>query len=88
MTPEDREARWAEAYEERAAIMQFDGGLSRQDAERRAGQEIEIARLQEKSERVQSTNRAVGVKAKAMVVEQQKQEQITLPGFEAAFGGG
>jgi hypothetical protein len=30
------EAAW-EAYEERAAIMEFDGGLSRDEAEREAG---------------------------------------------------
>lgn len=32
MTPEQREI-----YEERAAIMEYDGGLSRPEAERRAG---------------------------------------------------
>lgn len=27
---------WKEAFEERAAIMEYDGGLSREEAERRA----------------------------------------------------
>ena len=31
---------WQAAFDERAAILEFDGGLSRADAERLAGQEI------------------------------------------------
>ena len=31
---------WMEEYEERAAILEFDGGLSRQEAENQALQEI------------------------------------------------
>ena len=32
---------WEEAYEERAGIMEFDGGLARSDAERRAREIID-----------------------------------------------
>lgn len=34
-----------EAYEERAAIMEYDGGLPRADAEREAMREIALARI-------------------------------------------
>ena len=37
---------WLEAYEERAGIIQFDGGLPRTEAERRAGQMVREAELQ------------------------------------------
>jgi len=35
-----------EAYEERAAIMEYDGGLSREEAERLAYEEVMNASLQ------------------------------------------
>jgi len=46
MTPApDIPAPWADDYEERAAILEFDGGLPRQQAQRQARQEI-IERIQ------------------------------------------
>lgn len=39
-----------ELYEERAAIMEYDGGLTREDAERRARQEIQQLLKGERSE--------------------------------------
>lgn len=38
--PRDIPAPWADDYEERAAILEFDGRLPRPEAERRARQEI------------------------------------------------
>jgi hypothetical protein len=37
---EDLPPEWAEEYEERAAILEYDGGLAREDAEAQALQEI------------------------------------------------
>ena len=74
--------------EERAAIMQYDGGLGRKDAERQAGQLVQIESLRVTAERAEARERAKGTKAKVMAMEQPKQEQIALPGFEAAYGGG
>ena len=36
MTPDDLNEDWRECYEERAAIMEYDGGLSREQAEAKA----------------------------------------------------
>lgn len=79
---------WHELREERAAIMEYLGGMTRKDAERAAGIEVQIMSLKVTSERARAREMAQGAKKKAMEVEQPKQEQITLPGFEAAFGGG
>ena len=38
------EARWRDAFEERAAILEYDGGFSRSEAERLARIEIEALR--------------------------------------------
>lgn len=43
---EDLPPEWVEDYEERAAILQFDGGMSREKADREALQEI-IERLKQ-----------------------------------------
>jgi len=40
MTNAERHTIARERYEERAAILQFDGGLSRGEAERQAAQEV------------------------------------------------
>lgn len=79
---------WDEAREERAAIMQYDGGLDRKDAERQAGILVQLQSLEVTCGRVQARQQARGMKTKATAMEQPKQEQIALPGFEAAFGGG
>ncbi|WP_234052692.1 MULTISPECIES: hypothetical protein [unclassified Xanthobacter] len=48
VTPENDdagdEARWRDAFEERAAILEYDGGFSRSEAERLARIEIEALR--------------------------------------------
>lgn len=56
--------------------------------ERAAGTYVEIEKLRVTSEQVQAKQRAMGTMAKQKADEQSKQEQITLPGFEMAFGGG
>ena len=35
---------WAELFNERAAILEYDGGMSRREAEEKAAQDVEIAR--------------------------------------------
>ena len=40
-SPEDLPAEWRVEYEERAAIVEYDGGLSRDEADSQALQEIE-----------------------------------------------
>ncbi len=77
-----------ELYNERAAIFEYLGGATRKDAERAAGTYVEIEKLRVTSEQVQAKQRAMGTMAKQKADEQSKQEQITLPGFEMAFGGG
>ena len=79
---------WEGVYEERAAIMQYLGGMPRQDAERQAGILVQLESLAATCERVQARAEARGTKTRAKAMEQPKQEQITLPGFEVAFGGG
>jgi hypothetical protein len=79
---------WEEVREERAAIMQYLGGMPRQDAERQAGIYVQLQSLEATCQRVQARQQARGDKTQEEVKEQPKQEQITLPGFEAAFGGG
>lgn len=45
-TPDDLDPYWRDVYEERAAIMQYDGGLSQNEAERLALEDVkkQIAR--------------------------------------------
>lgn len=73
---------WAEAYEERAAIMEYDGGASRSEAERRAGVVIQMMRLE-----------VAGRQAEAQAHRPSKPagpppDQPALPGMEQAFTGG
>ena len=84
----DQTEYWDEVRAERAAIMQYLGGMSREDAERQAGIYVQLESLAATCQRVQARQQARGTKTTAKVQEQPKQEQIALPGFEAAFGGG
>lgn len=78
-------AYWSEAFDERAAILEHDGGLSRREAERRASTWIAIERLRVTSEQVQQREQATKPKrAEAQSTEQQQ----ALPGFETAYAGG
>lgn len=45
-TPQGIPIPWVDDYEERAAVLEFDGGLPRQRAERQARQEI-LKRIQD-----------------------------------------
>ena len=74
-----------EFREERAAIMQYCGNLSRKDAERLAGIDVQLVSLRATSEQVQA--RAAARKRRSEG-HTRKEEQIALPGLEAAFGGG
>jgi hypothetical protein len=51
---------WREAFEERAAIMEFDGGLSRVEAERRAE-----ACIRSEFERIDALLRGIGDESSA-----------------------
>ena len=53
---------WAAAKLERAAIMEYDGGLTRADAEQRAGIEIALLRAEVRSVKAE---RAVKTRAQA-----------------------
>lgn len=49
---------WSEVYEERAGIMQYQGGLKREEAEAKARVYVQIERLRVTSEAVQARERA------------------------------
>jgi hypothetical protein len=49
-TPDNDDAYWQEMYEERAAIMEYDGGLSRDEAEQQAKQLVDAMRCEKASQ--------------------------------------
>lgn len=73
------DAEWDEAREERAAIMEYLGGLSRAEAERLAGVAIGLQRLEVASMKVQAQNKAK-VKNTGPVCNE---VQTELPGMAA-----
>lgn len=79
------DAFWSEEYNHRAAILEYDGGMSRKDAEREAGTWVALERLRVASERVQAKRRAT---VPVVVASRQTEQQATLPGFEQAYQGG
>lgn len=66
---------WSELFEERAAIYEHDGGMSRREAERAASTWIAIERLRVASEKVQATRPAPVREVKST------EQQQALPGF-------
>lgn len=82
---------WREEFEHRAGILEYEGGLSRKDAEREAGTWLALERLRFTTERAQAVRQPVATRApkmKQITSECAQQEQATLPGFERAFQGG
>lgn len=76
---------WREEFGHRAAILEHDGGLSRKDAEREAGNWQAIERLRVACEAKQRREQAT---KPAKAIERPTEQQATLPGFETAYQGG
>lgn len=76
------ETDWAEWRREREAIMELDGGLSAEEAKRRAGVFMQLERTRITSEKAEEIVRA---ERKAAGPGHQ---QVLLPGMEQAWGGG
>jgi len=76
---------WREEFDHRAAILEYDGGVSRKSAENeaRTWQAIEKLRVacEAKQRREQATK-------PAKAIERPTEQQATLPGFETAYQGG
>lgn len=66
---------WAEAFDERAGILQYDGGMTRREAERAASTWIAIERLRVAAEKMQATRPAPARETKST------EQQQALPGF-------
>lgn len=79
------DAYWSEEYNHRAAILEYDGGMPRREAEREAGTWVALRRLEVACERTPARHKAV---VPVVVVSRQAERQTTLPGFEKAYQGG
>lgn len=76
---------WREEFDHRAAILEYDGGLSRKNAEHEAGNWLAIERLRVACETKQRREQAT---KPPKVIERPTEQQATLPCFETAYQGG